>query len=330
MNAYDHDYYVIETNNECLRICIERNNFVNINSIFSYFNEPTAFILKVRSKGLLNWLPDKAYLKLIYRCNFGKRLDLKNPVTYNEKLQWLKLYDRRPEYTMLVDKYEVKQYVKNVIGEQYLIPTLGVWNRFEDIDFDSLPNEFVLKCTHDSGGLVICTDKSKFDYSAAAQKIQRCLKTNYYNHGREYPYKNVKPRIIAEQYMVDESGYELKDYKFFCFDGVARIMFIATDRQVPGEETKFDFYDMDFKHLPFTNGHPNSLHEIKRPKAFSEMRYLAEKLSRGLPQARIDFYDINGSVYFGEITLFHWSGMMPFKPDEWDKILGSYIKLPST
>lgn len=287
------------------------------------------FILKAEQTGLLNWLPDKTYLKLIYKCKMKRKLNLRDPKTYNEKLQWLKLYDRRPEYTTMVDKRAVKKYVANKIGEQYVIPTLGVWSHFEDIDFKSLPNQFVLKCTHDSGGLVICTDKSKFDYLAAAKKIKKCLRTNYYIHGREYPYKNITPRIIAEKYMVDESGYELKDYKFFCFNGVAKIMFIASDRQLQGEETKFDFYDMDFKHLPFTNGHPNSSHELIRPKTFSEMQRLAESLSQGIPHARIDFYNINGQIYFGEITLFHWSGMIPFEPDVWDKKLGDYIELPN-
>ena len=255
-------------------------------------------------------------------------LDLDNPQTYNEKLQWQKLYDRRPEYTKMVDKYDAKEYVANIIGKEYIIPTLAVYDRVEDIDFDALPDQFVLKCTHDSGGIVICKDKSTLDIAAALKKLERGLKTNFYYQNREWPYKNVKPRIIAEQYMVDESGYELKDYKWFCFDGEPKALFIASDRGSDKEETKFDFFDMDFNHLPFTNGHPNASRPIMKPAGFDKMKELAAKLSKGLMQARIDFYDINGQVYFGEITFFHWSGMKPFVPREWDYIFGSYIKLP--
>ncbi len=287
--------------------------------------------MSVRSivKKVSRILPDKAYISLKYLMRFGKFPDLKDPKTFNEKLQWLKLHDRKPVYTTMVDKYEVKKYVADKIGEEYIIPTLGVWDSFEDIDFDSLPDQFVLKCTHDSGGLVIVRDKSKIDIEAAKKKISGSLKTNYYYHGREWPYKNVKPRIIAEQYMEDCSG-ELPDYKFFSFDGFTRAMFIATDRFNEGEETKFDFYDMDFQHLPFTNGHPNSEKEIKRPQSFEKMVELANELSKGIPQLRVDFYDIDGKVYFGELTFSHWSGMMPFDPNGWDETFGEWIKLPES
>ncbi|MCC8173661.1 MAG: glycosyl transferase [Odoribacter sp.] len=283
-----------------------------------------------KSLYLLAWMPDSAYLKLMYRAKMGKKLNLKNPQTFNEKIQWLKLHDRKPEYTQMVDKCEAKKYVSNIIGEEYIIPTLGVWDKFEDIDFDRLPEQFVLKCTHDSGGLVIVKDKSKMDVAAAREIINKSLKHNFYYYGREWPYKNVKPRIIAEKYMVYKSGFDLKDYKFFCFDGFAKAMFIASDRNVEGEDTKFDFYDMEFKHLPFTNGHPNADCEIKRPDSFDEMKALAAKLSAGIPQVRVDFYDINGKVYFGELTFAHWSGMVPFEPEEWDKKFGEWIKLPDS
>lgn len=270
---------------------------------------------------------DAKYLKKLYKLRMKKPLNLDNPQTYNEKLQWLKLYDRKPEYTEMVDKYAVKDYVAKKLGEEYLIPTLGVWESFDDIDFDKLPNQFVLKCTHDSGGLVICTDKSKLDMNKTKKKIEKCFKRNYFYNTREWPYKNVKPRIIAEEYMVDESGYELKDYKIFTFNGEAKLMFIATDRSAD-TETCFDFFDKDFNHLPFRNGHPNSTKEIKKPENYEEMFRLAEILGKDMPQARIDFYNINGKIYFGEITLFHWSGTQPFDPPEWDKTLGDWIKLP--
>ena len=279
-------------------------------------------------KGFYNNMNDEQFLKKQFKNVFGYELDLENPITYNEKLQWLKLFDRNPKYTTFVDKYEVKKEVAKIIGSEYIIPTLGVWDRFDEIDFTKLPSQFVLKCTHDSGGLVICENKSKFDIKKAKKKIEKCLKNNYYMQNREWPYKDVKPRIIAEKYMVDESGYELKDYKFFCFMGEAKAMFIASDRSNIKEETKFDFYDMNFNKLPFKNGHPNSGRNIKKPDSFSLMKKLAEKLSVNFPQARIDFYDINGHVYFGEITFFHWSGFKKFEPKEWDKIFGDWITLP--
>jgi hypothetical protein len=258
----------------------------------------------------------------------GKKLNLDNPQTYNEKLQWLKLNYRKPIMTTMVDKYEVKKYIADLIGEEYIIPTLGVWDRVEDIDWDSLPNQFVLKCTHDSGGLVVCKDKSKLDKNKAQMRLATSLKRNYYYQNREWPYKDVKPRIIAEQYMEDESGYELKDFKWFCFDGEVKALFIATDRGVEGEETKFDFFDSEFNHLPFTNGHPNADREIKKPLSFYEMKVLASKLSKGFPHLRVDFYDINGKIYFGELTFYHWSGLTPFDPEDWDYTFGRWIKLP--
>ena len=274
---------------------------------------------------IAHFFPDKLYLKIKYRLAMKKKLNLKTPQTFNEKIQWLKLYDRNPEYTKMVDKYEVRKYIAETIGEEYLIPLLGVWDKFDDIDFAKLPEQFVLKCTHDSGGLVVCKDKSQFDINEARKKINKCLKRNYFWQSREWPYKNVKPRIIAEQYMVDESGTELKDYKLFCFDGQPKALFIATDRQI--DDTKFDFYDMEFNHLPFTNGHPNAIKDIKRPQGLDDMAELARKLSSGMRQVRIDFYDINGKVYFGEITFSHWSGMVPFEPEEWDYKWGKMIKL---
>lgn len=276
---------------------------------------------------LAQLLPDKIYLQIYYRRIFGRKLNLKEPKTFNEKIQWLKLYDRNPTYSKMVDKYEAKNYVENKIGKEYIIPTLGVWEEFDKINFSELPNQFVLKTTHDSGGVVIVKDKDKMNLVKTKKIIEDSLNNNYYLQGREWPYKNVKHRIIAEKYMVDESGYELKDYKFFCFNGIAKVMFIASDRQNTNEETKFDFFDMEFNHLPFTNGHPNSNKIIIKPKSFEKMKKLAEILSEGIPQVRIDFYDINGNIYFGEMTFSHWSGFVPFIPDEWDYRLGSMINL---
>lgn len=272
-------------------------------------------------------MSDKTYLQCRWWVNNGKKLDLENPVTFNEKLQWLKLYNRNPMYTTMVDKYEAKKYVANIISDEHIIPTLGIYDSVEDIDFDSLPNQFVLKCTHDSGGIVICQDKTQLNRKEAIKKLRKGLKSNFYWTNREWPYKNVTPRIIAEKYMTNGDG-ELRDYKFFCFDGVPRVMFIASDRFNKEEETKFDFFDMEFNHLPFRNGHPNATKPIERPAEFDEMRMLASKLSKGIPQVRVDFYDVNGQIYFGEMTFFHWSGFVKFDPEEWDYKIGEMIELP--
>lgn len=274
------------------------------------------------------YFPDKLYLSIRFRVKIGKWINWKNPETYNEKLQWLKLYDRKPEYSIMVDKYDVKNYVKDRIGEKYIIPTIGVWNSFEEIDFNELPNQFVLKCTHDSGGIVICKDKSYFDINSARNIINKSLKKNYYYTGREWPYKNVKPRIIAEKYMEDKEDCELRDYKFFVFNGIPKAMYIATDRTDLSKDTCFDFYDMDFNHLDFRNGHPNTIKNLNKPDKFDEMKKLAGVLGEGIPQVRIDFYQVNGEIYFGEITFFHHSGFIPFDPEIWDKKIGEWVELP--
>ncbi len=283
-------------------------------------------ILFLKSKGVFAFLPDRFYLKLFYRIKMGKKLNLETPKTYNEKIQWLKLNDRKDIYTTMVDKYEAKNYAAEQIGQEYIIPTLGVWEKFEDIDFDSLPDQFVLKCTHDSGGLVICRDKSSFDIKSARKIINRCLKRDYYKISKEWPYKNVKPRIIAEVYMEDDNDKELRDYKFFCFDGQVKALFIATER-FGKEETKFDFFDLEYNHLPFVNGHPNAKEIPEKPKNFEKMIELSKLLSKNIPHVRVDFYEVNGKIFFGEMTFYHWSGMTPFEPEEWDYTFGSWINL---
>ena len=269
---------------------------------------------------------DEIYVRVEYFIVFGKRLRLKNPQTYSEKLQWLKLHEGDPIYTRMVDKAEAKKYVTEIIGEEYIIPTYGVWNHFDEIDFDKLPDQFVLKTTHDSGGVIICKDKKTLDKNAAKVKLEKSLKNDYYYTSKEWPYKNVVPRIIAEKYMEDESG-ELCDYKLFCFDGKMKALFIATDRFTSGEETKFDFFDENFNHLPFTNGHPNATKPIKKPESFQQMKDLAEKLSQKIPHVRVDFYCTNGKIYFGELTFFHWRGFKRFEPEEWDFKFGEWFKL---
>lgn len=276
----------------------------------------------------LPWLKhnDRAFIKWDYYFGMGKFPDLDNPKRFNEKLQWLKLHDKRPEYTLMVDKYEAKKYVAGILGEEYIIPTLGVWERFEDIDFDALPQQFVLKCTHDSGGLVICPDKSKLNIEKARKKINKRLKRNQFRKHREYPYKGVKPRIIAEQFMVDESGTELKDYKFFCFNGEPKMLLLASNR---GKGTYMNFYDMEFNLLPVQRAaHPNAKNLFVKPDGFDKMKQLAKTLSKGIPHIRVDFYNINGKIYFGELTFFSGSGNIPFHPDEWDYKIGEWLELP--
>jgi hypothetical protein len=281
--------------------------------------------LKENIKLGLGFLPDKLYLKLMYYFKTGKKLNLKNPQTYNEKIQWLKLHDRNPLYATLVDKYAVKKYVADTIGEEYVIPLLGVWEKSEDIDFDKLPDEFILKTTHDSGTHVICKDKKSFDYDEAQHILNHRLKQNYYKFFREWAYKDVKPRIIAEKLMRDESGAELKDYKFFCFDGEVKALYVARDRNIG--QTKFDFFDADFNRLDLKQHYPNSTVEIKKPENFYKMKELASLLSKGMPHVRIDFYNINGKIYFGEFTLYHLAGTEKFEPEKWDYIFGDWIDL---
>lgn len=297
-------------------------------SVIKLLKNPAKLIYVLDRIGIGRHIPDSLYLKMKYRASFYKKLNLRSPQTYNEKLQWLKLYDRKPEYTDMVDKYEVKKYIADRIGQEYIIPTLGIWERVEDIDFEALPNQFVLKCTHDSGGLVICRDKSKLDVAKAKEKLSKSLKNNFFYSGREWPYKNVKPRILAETYMEDEKTKELRDYKFFCFDGEAKALFIATERQKAGEEVKFDFFDMEFNHLDFRQGHPNANVVPEKPKTFDKMRELAEIVSKNIPQIRVDFYEVDGKIYFGEMTFFHHNGMVPFDPPVWDETFGNWIKLP--
>ncbi len=284
--------------------------------------------LVLESRKLEPYLSDKLYLKIRFWLRVGYWPNLDNPKSFNEKLNWLKLHDIHPEYTRMVDKVTAKEYVAGIIGSEYIIPTLGVWNSVDDIDWDSLPQQFVLKNTGDSGGIVVCKDKSSLDIEAAKAKLVKKSETNYYKYNKEYPYKDLSPRIIAEEYMEDESGYELKDYKIFCFDGEPKYLFVATDRQKKGEDTKFDFFDLEWNHLPVTNGHPNNPLPIDKPQNFNEMIEIARKLSVGKTHVRVDLYNIRGKIYFGELTFFHWSGMVAYNPREWDYKFGEYIKLP--
>ena len=288
-----------------------------------YLCNPDRWYAFFATRGLLNWMSDETYLKFAFRVRCGSTLDLENPKTYNEKLQWLKLHDRKPEYTTMVDKYEVKQYIAEKIGDEYVIPTLGVWDRFEDIDFDSLPEQFVLKCTHDSGGLVICKDKAKLDIADARKRITKSLKKNYYWANREWPYKNVQPRIIAEKFMVDDSG-GLQDYKVLCFNGEPKLIQVHKGRFQSHTQ---DYYDTQWKRQAIYQGDPMSSTETAKPVFLEQMLEVSRKLSAGIPHVRVDWYYVDGQLYFGELTFFDGSGLVPFEPEHWDYILGSWIDL---
>ena len=280
------------------------------------------------TKGFFNKMPDEKYLKMRFKAAMGRQLNLTNPKTFNEKLQWIKLYDRKPIYTTMVDKYLVKKYVSDRIGAAYVIPTLGVWDSFDEIDFESLPNQFVLKCTHDSGGLVIVRDKAKFDRNVAKQKIERSLKKNYFFQGREWPYKNVVPRIIAEKFVQDGNSQNLNVYKIFTFNGKPKLI-----QMIQGDKTEdetIDYFDVEWNLLELRQNFPNSKNPIKKPLTLNEMLALSERLaeSENTQFLRTDFYEVNGKVLFSEFTFFSDSGFAKFSPDKWDYVLGSWIALP--
>lgn len=281
----------------------------------------------------LNFLfPDKLYLTLLFRFKMGYWIDWKNPKTFSEKLQWLKLYGRKPEYTTMVDKYAVKEYVATIIGEEYIIPTLGVWDRPEDIDWDSLPDKFVLKTTHGGGGtgVIICKDKTTFDKDDAIAKLKKSLDKCIYKSLREWPYKNVRKRIIAETFL--EESYSIKntcglsDYKFYCFNGEPQIMMVSVGRF--SDNLCFDYYDMKWNKTSLLLGGPNSDINHKCPSCFEEMKNLCKKLSKDIPHVRCDFYIINNKPLFGELTFFDGSGLMKFLDHTWNYKLGAMIKLP--
>ena len=270
---------------------------------------------------------DELYVKLNYFFVFKQKLDLNNPQTFSEKLQWLKLHDHNPAYTIMVDKYAVKEYVSRIIGPEYVIPTLGIWERFDDIDFDKLPNQFVLKCTHDSGGLVICKSKQSLDVAKARRILSKCLKRNYYLGTREYPYKSVKPQIIAEQYMEDGNSGVLNDYKLMCFNGKAKLIELYLGRY--SNNLTLDFYDTSWNKTQISQSHfaPNSTILYPKPKNLPKMIEFSELISKDMAHCRVDWYEINGKLYFGEITFYDGSGLSPFDSEEDEIQIGSWIDL---
>ena len=276
--------------------------------------------------GFYNSMDDNEYLKKKYKSRTYNDLNLNNPITFNEKLQWLKLNDRNPKYTDMVDKYEVKRYVSNLIGDEYIIPTLGVFDKFDDIDFNKLPNQFVIKCTHDSGGIIVVKNKNSFNIKDAKKKINKFLKRNFYYYGREWPYKNVKPRIIVEKFMEDKIQKDILDYKFFCFDGKVEYMYISAGSH--SKNQRLQYFNKNFEPVDCKRSDYQAFDILpKKPKGYAKMVELAEKLSSNIKHVRVDFYEINEQIYFGEFTFYTGSGFIPFEDEYWDRKLGNLIKI---
>jgi hypothetical protein len=280
-------------------------------------------------KGLFSFLPDKPYLQLYYFLKFRKLCNFRNPKTFSEKMQWLKLYNRKARYTVMADKYAVKDYVAERIGREYIIPTLGVWDRFEDIDFHELPEQFVLKCTHDSGGLVICRDKQTLDMEKARTVLTESLHRDYDRIAREWPYKDIPRKIIGEKLMWDDSQRTgLRDYKFYCFDGEPKFLYVSLGMDNHAT-ARMSFLNLDWTFAPFRRRDYLPFEQLPpKPVNYEKMLELARKLSEGEPFLRVDLYEIEGKIYFSELTFTPCGGMMQFHPSQWDKTLGSWIKLP--
>ena len=299
-----------------------------MNKLLKVLHNPRIILQHILQFKIFRILPDKLWLSWKYYSIFGKKINWNVPKTFNEKLQWLKLYDHNPIYHVMVDKYEAKEYVSKKIGDQYIIPTYGVWDKFDDIDFENLPNQFVLKCTHDSGGLVICRDKSKLNLEESRKKIEKSLKRNYYWFGREWPYKDVKPRIIAEKYMSDGLEEDIPDYKVHCFNGEPRVILVCRERFADSGLTE-DFYTGKWEHIEVKRpGHANTTISIEEPKELQKMLDLARKLSTNIPFVRSDFYTIGNKVFFGELTFYPSSGFAKFEPNMIDDKFGNWIFLP--
>ena len=281
------------------------------------------------SHGYFNRMEDKLFLEKLYKIVFKKNINWEMPNSFNEKLQWLKIYNRNPQYTMMVDKYNVKKYISETIGEQYVIPTLGVYDSFDDINFDILPSKFVIKTTHDSGGVVICKNKNCFNFEEAKRKINKSLSRNYYYTGREWPYKNVRPQIIVEKYMEDTCNQIIDNWKFFCTNGKP-FLYYKTVGGGHSENMTLTFLDIntDKRVNLIHNLFPVEKEEFPIPEKVQEMKSLAAKLSEGIPFVRVDFYLVNDNVYFGELTFFPDSGFQPYHPEGADEWLGSFINLP--
>lgn len=302
---------------------IAKKNIINI------LKNPLKIIAFYGGKGYFKWIPDHIYLKILYYTAFNKKLDLDEPVTYNEKIQWLKLYDRNKEYVKLVDKYEVKKIISKKIGDNHIIPTIGIWDHPDEIDWDILPERFVMKTTHDSGGFIICSDKSKINKNEALEKIKKSYSNNYYYAGREWPYKVIQPRIIIEEFKTTKSGESIKDYRFFCFNGQPK--FLSVDYNFTNKSAiRRNLYDLDWNLLDAEITYPRDPGtKSNKPENFEKMIEIVEKLCKNIPHVRVDLYNVDGEIYFGEMTFYHQGGFGVIRPIEFAKQMGDWINLPS-
>ncbi len=276
----------------------------------------------------LHIFSDKAFLQAEFFSSFGKDINWDNPQSFSEKLQWLKINDRREIYVSIVDKFEAKHIISNVIGEQYVIPTLGMWDKYSKIDFNTLPNQFVLKCTHDSGGIFICKDKSRFDEEKCRNVIENALNRNFFYVGREWPYMKITPRIMAEEYIRDDENNDgLTDYKIHCFNGVPKVILVCQNR-FDSSGIRESFYDTDWNLLDVKRpGKQQCSPELNKPNELNQMLGIAKSLARGIPFIRVDLYLSRGKIYFGELTLYPASGFIPFEPESYDNLFGEWLKL---
>ena len=295
-----------------------------ISTAIKTISDPGKFVYSMGRNGLLNWLPDELYLKILFRAKKGTDLNLSNPITFNEKLQWLKLYDRNPRYISLVDKITAKEVVGKLIGSEHIVPIYGTWKNASEIDFEMLPNQVVLKCNHDQGSVVIIDNLQQFDINKAIVFLNRKLKRSPYPGSREYAYSKIKPMVFAEKYL----GSSIIDYKFYCFNGVPRFLYCGKGL-TSDHSLKIDFFDMNWHLMPFYRTDYERLGEIECPTHFEEMKKIALKLSKGIPFVRIDLFEVDNTVYFSEFTLCPAAGYMPFVPEEYDKIVGSWLELPN-
>ena len=284
---------------------------------------PCIFVIGLDNNEITKWMPDSVFAKISFRGMLGEKLNLNNPVTFNEKLQWLKVYDHRPEYTSLVDKLKAKEIVGEIIGHEHIVPYYGAWTHADQIDFDTLPKSFVLKCNHDQGSVILVKDKDALDKNSTIVSLNRKLKHNSYYGTREYPYKNIKPRVFAEAFL----GDSIIDYKFYCFNGNPKFLYCGQGLTID-HSLKIDFYDLDWNLMPFYRTDYHRLGKIEKPEKLAEMIEIAKKLSRGIPFVRIDLFEVDGNVFFSEFTLCPASGFMPFVPKEYDRIVGEWLDLP--
>lgn len=293
--------------------------------IFDYINSKPGGVWFFPARlGLFSWMDEKKYIKFFYKKSFKRELNFDDPKTYTEKLAWMKVNWYSSLAVKCSDKYQVRDYVSEKIGEEYLVPLIGYWTKIEDIDINKLPNQFVLKTTNGSGDVVICDDKKELDINKAKIKLSKSKAAAYFRFSREWVYYDLPKMYIAEQYIQSNDGHAIKDYKFFCFDGEPKFLFVGSERE---SNVKFDFFDMEWNHLDVLNGH-DAKGSVDKPKHFEEMIKIAKKLSKDFPHVRVDLYEEQGKLYFGELTFFHFGGLVPFEPDIWDLEFGKHFKLP--